>query len=85
MSHSQSSSHDIAARGQALFERKVLPGLDASAHGQFVALDVETGEYEIDRDELAALKRARGKRPGAPLYLLRVGHPTAYRVGKASR
>jgi hypothetical protein len=82
MSQTRESSHEIAARGQALFEREILPGLDADAHGKFVALDVETGEYEIDRDELAALERARGKRPGAALYLLRVGHPTAYRVGK---
>jgi hypothetical protein len=84
MPHPHDSSHEIAARGQALFEREILPGLDASAHGKFVALDVETGEYEIDGDELAALGRARRKRPGAPLYLLRVGHATAYRVG-ASR
>ena len=82
MSHPQCSSHEIAARGQALFELEILPGLDASAHGKFLALDVETGEYEIDRDELAALKRAQAKRPQAPLYLLRVGYPTAYRVGR---
>ena len=85
MAHPHYSSQEIASKGQALFEREVLPGLDANAHGKFVALDVETGEYEIDRDELAALKRARGKRPEAPLYLLRVGHATPYRVGRTSR
>jgi hypothetical protein len=83
MSHPHYSRNEIAERGQALFEREILPGLDASAHGKFLVLDVETGDYEIDRDELAVLKRARARRPEAPLYLLRIGYPTAYRVALA--
>jgi hypothetical protein len=44
-------------------------------------LDVDTGEYEIDSNEVAAVKRAKAKNPGAALYILRVGSPAAYRVG----
>jgi hypothetical protein len=77
-----SSVVEIAERGQALFEREIGPQLDVSAHGKFVVLDIETGSYEIDADELAALKRARARRPEAPLYLVRVGFPTAYRLGR---
>jgi hypothetical protein len=44
-------------------------------------VDIETGEYEIDPDDLKATKRALAKRPGAVLYGLRVGFPTAYRLG----
>jgi len=79
--HPHYSSNEIADQGQALFEREIRPRLDASAHGKFLALDIETGDYEIDGDELAAVKRARASRPEAPLYILRIGFPTAYRLG----
>ena len=51
-------------------------------HGEkFLILEIETGEYEIDADELAAADRARAKNPDAVLYIVRIGHPAAYRIG----
>lgn len=82
MPHTHYSSKEIAERGQALFEREISSQLDASARGKFLALDIETGEFEIDADEKAALKRAQAKHPNAALYLVRIGHPTAYRLGR---
>lgn len=82
MSHIRYSSHEIAERGQALYDRDLRDKLEASARGKFLALDIETGEYEIDADARSALKRAQTKHPGAALYLLRIGHPTAYRLGR---
>ena len=82
MPHAHFSSEEIAERGQALFEREIRSQLDASARGKFLALDIETGLFEIDADERAALKRARAKHPDAALYLIRIGHPTAYRLGR---
>lgn len=82
MSHARYSSDEIAERGQALYDRDIHDKLDASARGKFLALNIETGEYEIDADERAALKRARAKHPGAAVYLLRIGHPAAYRLGR---
>jgi hypothetical protein len=46
-----------------------------------VVVDIETGDYEIDADDLAATKRALAKRPDAVLYGVRIGYPTAYRLG----
>lgn len=79
MTDSRLSSHQIAERGEALFKRNIRPLLHVRHRGKFLVLDVESGEYEIDRDELAALGRMRAKRPFAQLYLLRIGHATAYR------
>ena len=82
MPHSRYSSDEIAERGQALYDRAIRERLDASLRGKFLALNVETGEYEIDADERVALKRALAKHPDAALYLLRIGYPTAYRLGR---
>lgn len=82
MPHTRYSSNEIAERGQALYEHDIRDKLDSSARGKFLALDIETGEYEIDADARAALKKAQTKRPEAALYLVRVGHPTAFRLGR---
>lgn len=82
MPHTRYSSSEIAERGQALYDRAIRDKLDASVRGKFLALNIDTGEYEIDADERAALKRARAKHPDAALYLLRIGYPTAYRLGR---
>jgi hypothetical protein len=82
MPHTRYSSDEIAERGQELYDREIRDKLDPSARGKFLVLDIETGEFEIDADQRSALKRVRAKHPGAALYLLRVGHPTAYRLGR---
>lgn len=79
--HPQYSSAEIALRGQALYEREIQSSLTAGDRGKFLVLEIETGEYEIDADEVAAVKRARAKRPNGAFYIVRVGHPVAYRLG----
>lgn len=81
MAHPRYSSGEIAERGQALYEREIRPSLAASDRGKFLVLDIETGEYELDTDEIAAVKRARAKHPDGAFYVLRVGHSAAYRLG----
>ena len=80
MSHPRYTSEEIARRGQALYEAQIQDKLDATCKGQFLALDIETGEYELDRDEIAALQRAKAKRPDAAFYILRIGYSAAYRL-----
>ena len=82
MPHLNYSKDEIVERGQAIYDREIRDKLDPSARGKFLALDVETGEYEIDADGREALKRAQAKHPDAALYLLRVGQPTAFRLGR---
>ena len=81
MPHPRYSSAEIVQRGQALYDERIRVKVEASHQGRFLAVDIETGEYEIDVDELAALKRAKAKHPDAALYLLRIGSSTAYRLG----
>lgn len=81
MPHPRYSSEEIAQHGQCLYEQKIQSQLAESETGKFLVLDIETGQYEIDTDEMAALKRAKEKNPNAALYLLRVGSETAYKFG----
>lgn len=81
MSHPRYTSDEIAQRGQALYDQQIRAKLDAGDKGKFLVLDIETGAYEIDKNELTALKRAKAKNPNAALYILRVGYTAAYRLG----
>lgn len=76
----EQGSANVAERGQELYERDILSRLDASAHGKFLVLDVDTGAYEVDGDGLTALQRARARRPGGRFYLVRIGFSAAYRL-----
>jgi hypothetical protein len=82
MAHPRYTSDEIAERGETLYERNIRGALPASAQGNFLVLDIETGEYEMDLDELAAVKRARAKHLDGAFYVLRVGHSAAYRLGR---
>jgi hypothetical protein len=65
---------EIAERGDQIYDGKVAPGLTPEAHGKFVAIDVESGEFEIDPDEQAACARLRERLPDSQTWLRRVGY-----------
>jgi hypothetical protein len=75
------SKEVFAQRGQTIYERDIRPHLDAGDDGKFVAIDIETGAYEIDRDDYTATDRLLRRHPHAQMWLLRVGQRTAYRLG----
>jgi hypothetical protein len=75
------NDEEIIQRGEALYHQQIRPRVEPDHNGKFLVLDVETGEYEVDSDSRAAFDRAAAKRPDAPFYILRVGFPTAARLG----
>ncbi len=46
-----------------------------------MAIDIESGNYEVDRDDFAATERLLARCPDAQIWLARVGQPAAYRMG----
>jgi len=72
---------ELARRGQRYYEQFLRAELEPEHQGKYLFLDVETGDYELDEDQLAAMARARAKHPGAVFYILRVGYPAVGRIG----
>jgi hypothetical protein len=81
---SQSMSR-FAARGDAIYEQEVEPQLTAEDMGKFVAIDVESGAYEIGPDELTASDRLLARHPDAQVWLRRAGSRYAHRFGPRAR
>ena len=82
-STSQYSPDEFSRRGQEIYDREVRPNLRPNDDDQFVAIDIESGSYEIDPDDFAATERLLAKRPDAQIWLARVGQRAAYRIGGA--
>ncbi|HUG91640.1 MAG TPA: hypothetical protein VML55_12440 [Planctomycetaceae bacterium] len=49
-----------------------------------MAIDIETGMFEIDDDDLAAAERLLQRRQDAQIWIERVGSDVAYRIGERS-
>jgi hypothetical protein len=79
------SKEEFARRGSELYDQQLRPLVEAGNRGKFVAIDIETGAYEVDADDYAATERLIERRPEAQIWLVRVGHRTAYRMGQRSR
>ncbi|HMF18710.1 MAG TPA: hypothetical protein VKE98_15995 [Gemmataceae bacterium] len=76
---------EFAKRGDAIYEEKVCPQLKPADEGKFAAIDIESGRYEIDRDELRAGNRLRALIPEAQIWIVRVGHRSVHRIGGRQR
>ena len=56
-----------AERGQALYDTQIRAQVEAEHRGKFLVLDVNTGDYEIDAEDLIACHRLLERRPDAVL------------------
>ena len=81
MPYSNYTPSEVESRGEGIYDRQIRDKVELKHKGKFLVIDVETGEYEIDIDDLVATKRLLGKRPNAVIYGVRIGFPTAYRIG----
>jgi hypothetical protein len=81
MPRAEYSAKEIAERGEAFYRQWIAGKLSETDHGKFLVIDVETGDYEVDDDDLTATERVLARRPDALTYGVRIGHETAYRLG----
>jgi hypothetical protein len=79
------SKEEFARRGDEIYERDVRPRIEAGDEGKFVVIDIDTGAYVIDEDELAASDRLFARNSDAQLWVTRVGSRCARRFGLHTR
>src|SRR5205823_15117861 len=72
---------EFARRGNEIYERDIRPLVEADNKGKYVAIDIETGAWEMDADEIAAGDRLRRHVPDAQTWMTRVGYDYVHRFG----
>ena len=75
------SKEEISRRAEEIFERTIKTVVENRNPRDFVAIEIETGSYEVDADELAAMGRLHARISDAQVWLRRVGSPYARRLG----
>ena len=81
MSIDRNDIEEMAERGRKLYEERIKALIEPGHYGKFVVIDLETGDYEIDKRHISAIKKLRQRHPGALTYGTRVGFSSAYRSG----
>ena len=72
---------EIARRGDEIYETKVLSHLGPEDEGKFVLIDIKSGDYELDRDEVLASDRLLARHADAQVWMRQVGSRYARRFG----
>ena len=75
------SKDEFARRGEELFDQEIRQRVASEPPEHFLAIDVNTGDFEVDARELAAIHRLRARKPDAEVWLRRVGSPAAHHIG----
>ncbi len=75
------SFKEFSRRGREIYERDILPNLKPEQMGMYVAIDIETGAFKIDRKALAATMRLFEKDPDAQIWMEQAAELTASRIG----
>ena len=72
---------DVPALGRDLYHNRIRQEISAEK-GDFVVIDVLSGDYETGSLESEARTRLRERRPDAVTWLERVGYPTPYKMAE---
>ena len=79
------SKEEFARYGDEIYDREIRPHVGPDDEGKYVVIDIETGAYEIDQDELVASDRLLARRLDAQIWTRRVGSRYARRFGPRYR
>lgn len=75
------SDDEIAQLGDAIYQRDIRGSVEPAHNGEFLVIDVSSGRYALGKTALEAAEQLQPRSPDAPLYIARVGRPTAYKIG----
>ncbi len=71
--------------GKALYEKDLRAELESGNIGKYLALNIETGEWEMGEDHAETVLRARARFPNAGIYGMRIGYRAAESLGGGLR
>ena len=82
---------EMVAKGEAIYLERIGPLVEPAETGKYVAIDLDSGDYEVDAEDPYAFQRLVERRPEGVFYGVRVGcwapdgHPVAGFIGLGPR
>lgn len=71
--------HRLQAKGERLYQR-LKARLEPRHKGDIVAIEVESGQYLVGKDELQVALKAVKKFPGKQFSFFRIGYPAVHKL-----
>ena len=78
------SKEEFAQRGDLIYQTQIHPQIEAGNHGKIVAIDIETGAFEIANDTMTATRRLHERLPDSQTWVVRIGYRAVHRFGARS-
>jgi hypothetical protein len=78
------SKEEFAQRGDALYDLQIRSQVEEGNHGKIVAIDIETGAFELADDTMAATRQLYERLPDAQPWVVRIGYRAVHRFGARS-
>lgn len=75
------SKEEFARLGDRIYQTQIRSQIEAGNQGKIVAIDLETGDFEVDASEIAACDRLESRHPNAQIWIVRVGYRHVRRFG----
>ena len=75
------SKEEFARRGHEIYESQVRSHVEEGNYGKIVAIDIDTGAFEVADDSLTAAKQLLKRCPDAQIFGIRIGHRAVHRFG----
>jgi hypothetical protein len=75
------SKEEFARRGKDLYETQVRAQVEAGNHGKIVAIDIDTGAFEVADHSITASKQLLKRYPDAQIWCIRIGYRAVHRFG----
>lgn len=72
---------DLARRGDEIYDRNIRAQVEPEHNEEIVAIDIDTGAWELDPDEDTAADRLEARLPDAQIWVVRVGSRYVRRFG----
>jgi hypothetical protein len=69
---------EIRQRAEDLYRREIRAKVMPQHKGKFLVVDIESGDYEIDEDDLSASEILQARHPEGILFGMRIGYKSAY-------
>jgi hypothetical protein len=71
------STKELVRLGEKRYE-EIKEKIERRHKHKFIVIEVDSGDYFIDKDPVTATLKARKKYPTAIFYLARIGYPAAF-------
>lgn len=76
------STEELDRLGWARYE-EIKEELEAKHHGEYVMIEVESGDYFVGKTPEESLHHAQAVHPDKAFYLIRIGYRAAHKLKRA--